>query len=88
MTHIVSYNLNIPRHNMCRKEGGELLKGSYLKRLRLAENLTQEEMASLVGMSYRSYRSKECGQRRVSLDEAKRISDVFDMKIEDIFFRK
>lgn len=84
----MSYNLSVPRHEMCHKEGGELLKGSYLKQLRLAENISQKEMAILIGMTHRSYRSKENGERNVSLEEAKRISEVFGMNIEDIFFKK
>lgn len=84
----MSYNLNVSRHETCHKKGSELLKGSYLKQLRLAENISQKDMAILVGMTHRCYRSKENGERSVSLDEAKRISEVFGMKIEDIFFKK
>ncbi|MFZ7120726.1 MAG: helix-turn-helix transcriptional regulator [Eubacteriaceae bacterium] len=58
-----------------------------VRELRENAGLTQGDMASLLGLtSINAYSMKERGQRRFSLEEAKKISDIFKMKIEDIFF--
>lgn len=82
----MSYNSNVARHVTChKKERGDFLNGNCLKQLRVINNLKQKEMAELVGMTHRTYRAKENGERSVSLEEALRIAEVFGKRIEDIF---
>lgn len=60
-----------------------------LKKIREKNNTTQEEMACLLGYKHKSgYQKLENGERKVSIDQAKIISDFFKMSIEDIFFNQ
>lgn len=59
---------------------------SKLKRLREIANLTQEDMAAKLEMSVSGYNLIENGKRRMQLDVAKKISDIFGLTIEEIFF--
>lgn len=68
------------------------LKGGYsmylkLKKIREKNDVTQEKMAGLLGYKHKSgYQKLENGERKVSIEQAKIISDFFKMSIEDIFF--
>jgi DNA-binding XRE family transcriptional regulator len=64
--------------------GGENM--SRLRMLREENGKTQEEMAKVLGISEPNYSKKESGQVKVSLLEAKIVSDYFGMTIEEIFF--
>ena len=58
-----------------------------LKKLREDKGITQDEMAELLGYRHKSGYSKlENGERKMSIEQAKLISDFFNMSIEDIFF--
>lgn len=58
-----------------------------LKKLREDKGITQDEMAELLGYRHKSRYSKlENGERKMSIEQAKLISDFFNMSIEDIFF--
>ncbi len=57
-----------------------------LKKLREKNNIKQEELASLIGVSPANYSKKEAGLIRFSLVEAQLIAKYFDLTIEDIFF--
>ncbi len=58
-----------------------------LRRLREERNLTQEEMAKLLGhVDKSSYSLKERGLRKFSVNEAYKIAEFFEMSIESIFF--
>ena len=59
---------------------------SKLKQLRIENGLTQEDMGDMLGISRTAYLSKEIGTRGINLNEAKKISDLFQCSIEDIFF--
>lgn len=59
---------------------------SRLRMLREENGKTQEEMAKVLGISEPNYSKKESGQVKVSLLEAKIVSDYFGMTIEEIFF--
>jgi len=59
-----------------------------LKSLRVERNLTQDELGKMIGIHEATYNRKEQGMNKFSLDEAKRISDIFDLPIELIFFSK
>lgn len=58
-----------------------------LKKIRENRGLTQSDMAELLGYKHKSgYNKLELGDRKITLEQAKIISDYFNMSIEDIFF--
>lgn len=60
-----------------------------LKEIRENSGVTQNKMANLLGYKHKSGYSKlENGERKLSIEQAKTISDFFNMSIEDIFFDK
>ena len=63
-------------------------KNSILKSLRAAKDLTQGDMAKLIGVSTPTYNRKELGQSPFTLDESFKISSFFGETIEYIFFNK
>lgn len=59
-----------------------------LKMLRAKHSIKQKMLSDLLGITLTSYSSKENGRRPFSLDEAKKISDLFQLSIENIFFNE
>lgn len=57
-----------------------------LKTLREEAGLTQEQMAEKLDIVVSHYNMMENGKRRVSLSHAKRIAEIFNKTIEEIFF--
>lgn len=57
-----------------------------LKELRIKNNLTVEKMAKLVGISYTYYWQIENKKRNLYYSLAIKISKVFNLKPDDIFF--
>ena len=60
-----------------------------LKSKRILFNLTQEEIAKEVGINLKSYNLKENGKREFTLNEAKKISNLLELnlnEVNDIFF--
>ena len=60
-----------------------------LKSKRILFDLTQEEIAKEVGINIKSYNLKENGKREFTLDEAKKISNLLKLnlnEVNDIFF--
>lgn len=57
-----------------------------LRSLRHEKELTGEYMAIKLGIQKAAYSKKENGLLRFSLREAKIISGIFGMSIDDIFF--
>lgn len=58
-----------------------------LKKIREENNISQAELASLLGYKHKSgYGKLENGDRKISLEQAKIISEYFKMTIEEIFF--
>ena len=60
-----------------------------LKSKRILFNLTQEEIAKEVGINIKSYNLKENGKREFTLDEAKKISNLLKLnlnEVNDIFY--
>lgn len=47
--------------------------------------MTQEQMAAYLGITPKTYRSKELGNSEFTLDEMFAIAKMFNMKIDDIF---
>lgn len=59
-----------------------------LRMLRLENDWTQEEMAKKLSIDKSTYNYKENGITEFKLGEAKKISDIFKLPIEKIFFKK
>lgn len=59
---------------------------SKLRELREKNNLKSVDMAALIDCSEGTYSKKENNRLKVSLAEAKIISDFFGLSIEQIFF--
>lgn len=58
-----------------------------LKKLRTNKKITLLQMSKLLGYnSPNAYSRKEKGERKFTLDEAKKISRLFNLSIEEIFF--
>ena len=56
-----------------------------LKETRLAKNLTQKELAGMVGISESYYCQLETGARRISLPIAQKISVALEKSMNDLF---
>ena len=60
-----------------------------LRELRLANKIPVTEFLKKLGLSTKSaYYKKETGLVPITLEEAKKIADIFDMPIEEIFFNQ
>jgi DNA-binding XRE family transcriptional regulator len=59
---------------------------SNVRKIRLEKNISAQVVINALGITHCTYYKKELGQLRFSLLEAKVISNLFDMSIEDIFF--
>ena len=60
-----------------------------LKSKRMLFDLTQEEISKKLGITIKSYNLKENGKREFTLDEAKKISSLLKLnlnEVNDIFF--
>jgi len=57
-----------------------------LKALRVKFDLNQEDLAKILEISVVAYRNKENGKTQFTLEEAKKISNIFDFSIDEIFF--
>lgn len=49
------------------------------------KKMTQEQMAKYLGITTKTYRSKELGNTEFTLDEMFEIAKLFNKKIDDIF---
>ena len=56
-----------------------------VKYYRLAKNLTQLELANLVGISETHLQNIEYGKARPNIEIALRLSDSLDISVEDLF---
>lgn len=50
-----------------------------IKELRIANNLTQKEVANVIGMSLMAYAHYELGDRQPSLDTVNKLCDLFEV---------
>ncbi len=58
---------------------------NQLERLRLNKNMTQQELADLVGVSRQTIISLERGRYNPSILLAYRLARLFELPIEDVF---
>lgn len=63
-----------------------MCKNNILRSLRAAGDLTQEDMAKVIGVSKPTYNRKELGLRAFTLEESLKISKFFGKTVEEIFF--
>lgn len=54
--------------------------------LRCINGFNQKDVSDYLGISLQTYCNKEKGNRQFTLEEAKKISELFKLSIEDIFF--
>ncbi|MDF2502783.1 helix-turn-helix domain-containing protein [Clostridium sp.] len=58
-----------------------------LKALRELKGINQTKTAKHLGISLHSYCNKENGKSDFSLDEAKKLSELFGLTVDEIFFK-
>jgi transcriptional regulator with XRE-family HTH domain len=58
--------------------------GERLRQLRLAKNLTQEELASLAGFSRSYYNEIETGKRNIALLNLNRLAQCLNISLSDL----
>lgn len=60
-----------------------------LKKMREESGYTQDEMSNMLGYNSKStYNMKENGIRKITVEEAYKISKLFNKTIEEIFFNE
>ena len=57
------------------------LLGSRIKALRIAKNLTQEQVADQIGVSRQKYARVESGTNSITLDILSKVAEILDVKI-------
>lgn len=63
-----------------------MCKVNNLVVLRYIKGLKQKDISDYLGIALPTYCNKENGNRQFSLSEAKKLSDLFNCSIEEIFF--
>lgn len=67
----------------------EYISTEKLKKIRIEQGISQEQMAKQLGYSGKSgYNMLENGNVAISLAKAKKISEILNMNINEIFFEK
>ena len=56
-----------------------------LYKLRKEQNITQKQMAKIIGKSEASYRNKESGKNDFTISEMYKIAHYFNKELDDIF---
>lgn len=56
-----------------------------IKHMRESKNITQEEMAELLGIHKATYIMKENGKTKIYINELFKIMLILDCKVDDIF---
>lgn len=59
---------------------------SKVKEARIKHSFTKSEVAKYLNLTLNGYSMKERGKRKFTLDEAKMLSDLFGISIEELFF--
>lgn len=62
--------------------------GRFIQQQRAKRNMTQEYLASELGISRPTYRQIECGKRDLTITEAKKLAAIFDMSLENLLEEK
>jgi len=62
--------------------------GKFIQQQRTKRNMTQEYLASELGMSRPTYLQIERGERELTISEAKKLAALFDMSLENFLAKK
>jgi len=62
--------------------------GKFIQQQRIKRNMTQENLASELGISRPTYLQIERGERELTISEAKKLSALFDMSLENFLEAK
>jgi transcriptional regulator with XRE-family HTH domain len=62
--------------------------GEFIQQQRAKRNMTQEYLASELGISRPTYRQIEYGKRELTITEAKKLAAIFDMSLENLLAKK
>ena len=62
--------------------------GRRIQKLRKGKGLTQEQLASLLKVTYRHIRSVESGERNASIDLLVSLSDIFNVSLDYLILGK
>ncbi|MFH1289216.1 MAG: type II toxin-antitoxin system antitoxin SocA domain-containing protein [Patescibacteria group bacterium] len=60
----------------------------FIQQQRRKHNMTQEYLASELGMSRPTYMQIECGKREITVAEAEKLASIFDMTLENFLAGK
>lgn len=63
---------------------GMVMLADFIKKQRVTHNMTQEYLASKLGMSRPTYVQTERGKREITVTEARKLAEIFDMTLEDL----
>ena len=58
--------------------------GGFIQEQRLKRSMTQEYLASVLGISRPTYRQVELGKRELTVAEARKLAAIFEMAIDDL----
>ena len=60
--------------------GGDIIRttGEILLQKRKEKNMRQTELSNLLGIDQSTYSCYECGRRKLSVEMAKQIANIFD----------
>lgn len=61
------------------------MRQEKLASIRRSKNISQRELAELIGVETNTYNNKELGKTQFKASEMFIIADSFDMKIDEIF---
>lgn len=56
-----------------------------LRKARVSAGLTQAEMGKKLGLTMAGYRQKETGERKITIEEARKMAEILDKRMDDIF---
>jgi len=56
-----------------------------LAKLRISKGKTQEQMAKLLGIGVSTYNQYENAQRSIPYDVAKKVAELLEVEVEEIF---
>ena len=59
--------------------------GQRIRNYRTAQNLSQEKLAELCGISPRHYQTIEAGKTNPRMECFLRLCEILDLKLEDLF---
>jgi len=68
-----------------KSKGDEDMQQEKLAAIRRSKNISQREVAEIIGVATETYNNKELGKTQFKASEMFIIADYFDAKIDEIF---